>query len=581
MKTKLDVDGWTVNDLMDLYIADKLCVDQRYQRKLVWNIEDKALFIDSLMSKYPIPNIMMVEYEQGDEDENSYGIIDGLQRINAIISFMLGEFQVKINNQMGYFDINSATGTFDLFQNGKIEQKEPVLDRQKCIDFRSYKLPIISTSHNDETIDEIFKRLNSTGTKLSRQDLRQAGALNGFSQLVRRISSGVRKSKTLVDIVSLAVMPQISLSNKDLNYGVCIDDVFWRKHGILPDEYLRKSLDEEIIATVLGSFLLERPLSVITPAVLDNLYDDKTEDAIIVCDKLKKSHENVEVLFLQMFNEIEILCDESELSLSDILFEGNRRKIDMFMILYKVLLQMYFENKTIIDHKGLAEMLKESKQSILNKLEEKTAVEYAAENNTIKYMSEIIRPYISERESANNKLRNEIINRLNLASVETQFTEFKVGLTCFNCPQRIKHLEGRLNFKNVSKIAKVACAMANERIRRAVGMIIIGVADNEDSYQDWRDNYKQRAYKYQGHRVVGIDAEARVYYKTIDNMLRALKERIDTEPISDEMKENLKHYDLISIQNKTLIVFSITAKCWQLYDGKKYVREGSDIKIIE
>ena len=78
-----------------------------------------------------------------------------------------------------------------------------MLDKQICIDFRGYKLPIISTSHDTKTIDEIFKRLNSTGTKLSKHDLRQAGALNKFSQLVREISSIVRGSKTLFDIVTL------------------------------------------------------------------------------------------------------------------------------------------------------------------------------------------------------------------------------------------------------------------------------------------------------------------------------------------------------------------------------------------
>lgn len=35
MGKKLDVDGWTINDIMDLYKEDTLFVDQRYQRKLV------------------------------------------------------------------------------------------------------------------------------------------------------------------------------------------------------------------------------------------------------------------------------------------------------------------------------------------------------------------------------------------------------------------------------------------------------------------------------------------------------------------------------------------------------------------
>ena len=76
-------------------------------------------------------------------------------------------------------------------------------------------------------------------------------------------------------------MPQISLSNRGLDYGINIENVFWRKHGILIEDLLRKSRDEEIIATLLGAYLLDRPIAVISASVLDNLYDNNTEDGKI------------------------------------------------------------------------------------------------------------------------------------------------------------------------------------------------------------------------------------------------------------------------------------------------------------
>lgn len=112
MGKKLDVDGWTINDIMDLYKEDALFVDQRYQRKLVWSLPDKVLFIDSLFKAFPIPNIMMVEYDEEGTENSTYGIIDGLQRVNAIVSFMLGEFPVYVNGVKGYFDIKCASATF-------------------------------------------------------------------------------------------------------------------------------------------------------------------------------------------------------------------------------------------------------------------------------------------------------------------------------------------------------------------------------------------------------------------------------------------------------------------------------------
>lgn len=85
-------------------------------------------------------------------------------------------------------------------------------------------------------------------------------------------------------------MPKISLSNSGLDYGINIENVFWRKHGILTEDLLRKSRDEEIIAILLGAFLLDRPIAVISISVLDNLYDANTEDGKIADDKLVKCY---------------------------------------------------------------------------------------------------------------------------------------------------------------------------------------------------------------------------------------------------------------------------------------------------
>ena len=62
MGKKLAVDDWTINDILELYVANGLFVDQKYQRKLVWSLGDKELFIDSLIKKFPIPNIMISAY---------------------------------------------------------------------------------------------------------------------------------------------------------------------------------------------------------------------------------------------------------------------------------------------------------------------------------------------------------------------------------------------------------------------------------------------------------------------------------------------------------------------------------------
>lgn len=55
MGKKLAVDDWTINDILESYVANGLFVDQKYQRKLVWSLGDKELFIDSLIKNFRYP----------------------------------------------------------------------------------------------------------------------------------------------------------------------------------------------------------------------------------------------------------------------------------------------------------------------------------------------------------------------------------------------------------------------------------------------------------------------------------------------------------------------------------------------
>ena len=244
------------------------------------------------------------------------------------------------------------------------------------------------------------------------------------------------------------------------------------------------------------------------------------------------------------------------------------------------MLQKYFESKAIGNYKEFVGALVNSKKSILEKLEEKNNIDYLVENTTVKFISDIIGSYLVDTDCP-SPLLNDVIARLNLASIETKHTEYKIGLTNFNCPVKFRHNEGKINYKNISQIAKVASAMANnDKNVYNPGMIIIGVADNEECYKQWEQHFGMSAFKYNSHRVVGIDTEANVHYKSVDNMLATYRDRIDKEPISIELKKNLKDYDIVTIQKRNLMVITVTADSGQEYDGKKYIREGSDLREI-
>jgi len=96
----LTIKPFYIQTVYDLYFFEnKFQVNRKYQRKLVWTIEEKRQFIDSIAKKYPIPLILLAM------SQNQYEIIDGMQRLNAIFSFIEGEFGLFENDKECYFDL--------------------------------------------------------------------------------------------------------------------------------------------------------------------------------------------------------------------------------------------------------------------------------------------------------------------------------------------------------------------------------------------------------------------------------------------------------------------------------------------
>src|ERR1039457_7399592 len=55
-------------------------------------------------------------------------------------------------------------------------------------------------------------------------------------------------------------MPKISITNRELKYGIYDADIFWVKHGILSRDAVRESRDEELVLDILLDIIL-RPLA--------------------------------------------------------------------------------------------------------------------------------------------------------------------------------------------------------------------------------------------------------------------------------------------------------------------------------
>ena len=86
VQRELAIRSESVQRIYNFYTKNLFYVNRRYQRKLVWNIEEKRAFIDSILKGFPVPIILLAQTKR--EDESVFEIIDGMQRLNAINSFI-------------------------------------------------------------------------------------------------------------------------------------------------------------------------------------------------------------------------------------------------------------------------------------------------------------------------------------------------------------------------------------------------------------------------------------------------------------------------------------------------------------
>lgn len=89
------------------YVQDKDGVKLYYQRPLVWSLEQKQMLIDSIYNGINCGKIIIrvrsLDFihdmlSEGDEEISYYDIIDGKQRLNAIIDFCQDKFQDVYGN---------------------------------------------------------------------------------------------------------------------------------------------------------------------------------------------------------------------------------------------------------------------------------------------------------------------------------------------------------------------------------------------------------------------------------------------------------------------------------------------------
>ena len=133
----------------------ELIIDPDFQRHDVWKQRQKSELIESILMGIPIPLMYLFEDKNGKKQ-----VVDGRQRISAILDFLEGKF--KLNNLRILKQFNGCCfADLDLKQQGVIE------------DFQLL-FYIIQPPTPERVKYDIFDRVNRGGTPLNKQEMRNA-----------------------------------------------------------------------------------------------------------------------------------------------------------------------------------------------------------------------------------------------------------------------------------------------------------------------------------------------------------------------------------------------------------------------
>lgn len=157
-------------ELLSQHIGSKDIIVPFYQRKYVWRIEQASRLIESFLMGLPVPQVFL--YVNNDE---VLEIIDGQQRIMSVKYFFDGFFGEADNrDKRQIFKLKGLSERSEY--NGKTFKELSEKDQRKLRNstLRAINIKQLRPSSESDSVFHIFQRLNTGGTQLKPQEIRNA-----------------------------------------------------------------------------------------------------------------------------------------------------------------------------------------------------------------------------------------------------------------------------------------------------------------------------------------------------------------------------------------------------------------------
>lgn len=186
---------WTTETIASQIAKGNIDLAPRFQRREAWKWDKQSLFIESLILGLPVPQIILAERK---DDPGRFIVIDGKQRLLSLSNF----YGLSPDPILGSLTLTGLKNRDDLNGQTLSSIRDNILLRRELASFENQPIRtvIIANWGSDDYLYQVFLRINTGGTPLSPQELRQALHPGSFADFIDGLSA---ESEPLMELLGL------------------------------------------------------------------------------------------------------------------------------------------------------------------------------------------------------------------------------------------------------------------------------------------------------------------------------------------------------------------------------------------
>jgi uncharacterized protein with ParB-like and HNH nuclease domain len=166
---------FSLGDFLSWQRAGTLELSPSFQRRSVWSKPQKSYFIDTIYRGLPVPIIFLRERTDVETLSTIREVIDGQQRLRTLLSYIAPD-SLKDATVRDDFKIQKKHNP-DIAERDFSELNDH--EKTRILSYQ-FSVHVLQSDTSDAEVLSIFARMNSTGSKLNDQELRNAEFFGEF-----------------------------------------------------------------------------------------------------------------------------------------------------------------------------------------------------------------------------------------------------------------------------------------------------------------------------------------------------------------------------------------------------------------